>query len=404
MGVLIVVFAYTNILADVTASPTDQTLSDSVVVLESAINALVGPHAEYRKILQHVTTSLPADSHVFIKNDITTFLRRVPAAEADFKCSPDFVRFRARKELLRLRDTLLNDNPQPARPQFCYAVPYALDVLRPVNSIEIYGYDFDREPLQVLLMNDYGFRDVTFTLVQRTHYHLTLEFHKNRVTLSPHDRMLALVMGHLIHHAIPIIQTKTPLCSSRFEELRSGREITYQPLLIHHEGAFNGIGATVLANAALDYRSNIVDITICVTAVEQKEHQNAVSGCGVQFIYSTDSDRAIEWVFGELEAGTSYNNGMNGMRAGARGSPITEWKFTGFDAWNACIEPELSILLRSLQVVSSTSDGCISAIAYMEAKRANALSVATIRRMAPQLQQIEPAILKLRPRFAPAIR
>jgi len=391
-------------VAEVSEAAVDHTLTKSVLALERAINALASPSADHRKILHHILATLPSNSQEFLKNDLTTFLRRAPDAGADFKCSAEFLRYKARQELMRLRDTLLNDNPQPAHPQFCYAVPYALDATRPLGPIEIYGYDFDREPLQMLLMNTYGFRDVTFALKQHTHYHLTLDLRTHGVTLSPDNQSLALAWGHLIRHSIPLIQPTTSLCPSRVEEIPAGKEIAYEPLLIDRHGSFRGAQARIWANAALDYQSNVVDATLCMTAVERSKHRRAVSGCGVEYVYTSEPDRLIEWASGELQARTSYSHSKDGSGTpdGARGGPVAQWIFSGFDGNAAAgTEPQVRIRLRRIRVVSTKTDGCVSAIVYSEARRMNALGPGSIRRLASQLKRVDPSILKLRPRFAP---
>src|SRR6266496_6232741 len=95
LGLLTFIFGYTTILAGVTDAPADHTLTETVVVLERAINALASPSAEYRKTLQDVIARLPPDSQEFLKTDISTFLKRAPNERADFECGGDFVRYRA---------------------------------------------------------------------------------------------------------------------------------------------------------------------------------------------------------------------------------------------------------------------------------------------------------------------
>jgi hypothetical protein len=404
LGLLIFVFGYTVILAGVRDAPADHTLIDSVVVLERAINTLASPSAEYRKTLQDVIARLPPDSQEFVKTDISTFLKRAPDDRADFKCGDDFVRYRATKELLRIKDTLLHTNPQPAQPQFCYAVPFAIDPTRPINPIEIYGYDFDRVPLQILLMDNYGFRDVSFTLIKRTHYHVTLDLAKNGVKFSPQNQVLAVTWGHLIQHSIPVIQSTTPVCSSRIEEIPAAKMITYAPLPINGERRFTGSGANVLANAFLDYESNKVDATVCMTAVEQTGDRGGISGCGVEYVYASESDREIEWVFGNLEARMAdhHDDWPNLVQKRAQGGPVAEWILAGFAGNSqANAEAKITIRLRKIRIVSTAAEGCVSAIAYSEAKRMNALSATTVLRLDSQLKKVDPAILKLRPRFAP---
>src|SRR6266496_4575454 len=405
LGLLTFIFGYTTILAGVTDAPADHALTDSVVVLERAINALANPSAEYRKTLQDILATLPPGSQEFVKTDINTFLKRAPDEQADFKCGVDFVRYRATKELLRLKDTLLHTNPQPAQPQFCYAVPFVIDPTHPINPIEIYGYDFDQVPLQILLMDNYGFRDVSFAVTKRTHYHVTLDLAKNGIKFSSQNQVLAVTWGHLIQHSIPIIQSSIHLCSSRVEEIPAGKEITYAPLPINENRHFTG-EAKILANAFLDYESNKVDATVCMTAVEQNGDAAGISGCGVEYVYTSEPEREIEWVFGNLEArmADDHDHWPNRVRKGARGGPVGEWILAGFNGTPpAQAEAQVTIRLRKIRIVSTAAEGCVSVITYCEAKRMNALSVATVRRLDSQLKKVDPAILKLRPRFAPPI-
>jgi len=274
-----------------------------------------------------------------------------------------------------------------------------------MNPIEIYGYDLDRVPLQILLMDTYGFRDVSFAVTKRTHYHVTLDLKKNGIKFSPQNQVLAVTWGHLIQHSIPIIQSSIHLCSSRVEEIPAGKEITYAPLPINENRHFTG-EAKILANAFLDYESNKVDATVCMTAVEQNGDAAGISGCGVEYVYTSEPEREIEWVFGNLEArmADDHDHWPNRVRKGARGGPVGEWILAGFNGTPpAQAEAQVTIRLRKIRIVSTAAEGCVSVITYCEAKRMNALSVATVRRLDSQLKKVDPAILKLRPRFAPPI-
>jgi hypothetical protein len=55
-------------------------------------------------------------------------------------------------------------------------------------------------------------------------------------------------------------------------------------------------------------------------------------------------------------------------------------------------------------VASSETDGCLSPIAYLEAKRTRVLDPSTARALDRQLRSVNAAIVKLRPRFAPPLR
>jgi len=57
--------------------------------------------------------------------------------------------------------------------------------------------------------------------------------------------------------------------------------------------------------------------------------------------------------------------------------------------------------LNDIRLVSSEGEGCISPIAYLEAKRTTRLTPETRRALDPQLESVD---LTLRPRFAPPAR
>jgi hypothetical protein len=381
-----------------------QTLVDTVVVIDQAINALASQSADYRKIFAHILATLPRDSQDFVRADITGFLERVPGVGADFNCGASFMQYIARQQLWRVKDKLLGTNPQPARPQFCYAVPFAVDVTMAADTLEIYGYDLDQAPLEIFIMNREGFfEDVSFALIKKTHYHVTLNLGKDGVRFSPDSQALSVAWGHLVRYWIPVIQPATPLCLSSIEDIPAGKTITYPPLVIDGNGRFTGPEAKVWASATLDYESNKVDATVCMTATEQGG--TTVSGCGVEYVYTSDSDRVIEWVFGRLQDAIAYTDGnrIKEIAEGAQGGPVAQWIFDGFGEKSpADIEARITVQLPKIRVVSTDPSNCVSAIVYWETKRMNALSLTTIDRLDAQLRKIDSQILTLRPRFAPA--
>ena len=211
-------------------------------------------------------------------------------------------------------------------------------------------------------------------------------------------------MGHLLRYSIPLIQLGTPICSSWLEEIPAGKTIAYAPLLLNGDGRFTKPGPRVWSNATLDYESNKVDATVCMTAAEQGSNRATFSGCGVEYVFTSESDRVIEGILGEGEGYISYTHHGQAdvVREGVPGGPVRGWTFSGFgDNSGVRREIRVAVELNKLRVVSTPTDGCVSAIAYSEAKRMNALSAETIRRLDPQLNKVDPEILKLRPRFAP---
>jgi len=374
----------------------DDTLIASVVLLERAVNSIDQPRADYAQILRGVAAAWPAGGRNDVKADLETFLTRAPGAGADFKCSPEFVRYRARKELLRLKDVLLDSAPQPAHPEMCYATPFAIDMSRPPASVEIYGYDFDREEFQVLLMDDFGFADITSSVVQRSHYHLSVSFRPggNGPQLSSKSQRLAVTLSHIIQHAVPVIQSDTLLCDSRVEDVK-GRTVEYDPPAIDRARPFDGSSAEIIANATLDYASNGIDATLCLTAVDRGGAGGAISGCAAQMIYTSGAERVIEQMLGGLHDDVTY------LRTAKTSSSMPGLKTGPVDRWTFPLKGPAAIRTRKTRVVSTAVGNCISPIAYLEAKAHGALSPETIKRLDPLLKRVPATVKALRPRFAP---
>ena len=387
--------------------PADETLADTLRVLDNAIHLLGDPSSNYRKVLLDTIATVPGSADDRVRADVRTFLARAPQPGPEFRCSVDFVRSRARKALLRLRDTLRHDYVGPVEPAVCYAVPFALDLTRAQTTggwLDIYGYDFDRVSAEMVLVSAAGYRDVTAALVARSHYHLAFKLGDSTVRLSSESVSLGLTWGHLIHHSIAIIQPASPLCSAHIETIPAGRNISYLPPRIGGDGLPGRPGTTVWADATLDYSSNKLEATMCMAAADSA--RDAVfSGCTVEFLYTTDPDRVIDGVFGELTSQVSYvrGNRTTDVKNGTSRGPIRQWAFGGLQPGNPKSDISVAARLNEIRLVSVEGEWCVSPMAYLEAKRTTVLDAATRRSLDPQLKRIDPAILKLRPRFAPTI-
>ena len=284
--VLSTVSGYSIVIAG-NISPLEVGLRQTMVVLEDGENSLASSAVDYRQALNRVLEALPPPgTQEFVRSDITTFLKRVPDTGADFECSPEFMRYRARQELERVKDKLLNTNPDPAEPQFCYAIPFAIDLAQPITGLDIFGYDLDTQPLELFVVNNDGsFDDVSFALSRRTHYHLTVDLGKTGVKFSAKSQMLGVAWRHFIRYSVVLIQPTTALCLSQIEEIPAGKTITFSPLLIGGSGRI-GRGGNVRASAMLNYESNKVDATVCMVAAHQEPDPTTFAGGGVEYVYS----------------------------------------------------------------------------------------------------------------------
>jgi hypothetical protein len=392
------------------AAPTEtnpgRTQTSTLGVIENAIHLLGDPSSDYRKVLLGAVAAIPANADDRARDDIRTFLTRAPEPGPEFRCSVDFVRSRARQDLLRLRDSLRNEYVAPAQPSVCYAVPFALELNEAQTTsgwLDIYGYDFDRVTPEMVLVGNEGYRDVTAALVARSHYHLALKLGEGGVRLSAENASLGLVWGHLIHYSVAIIQPASRLCSARIEKLPSGRTISCSPPRISREGPAARQGTVVRADATLDYASNKLEATVCMTAAVHAGGDAGSGGCTVEFLYTTDPDRVIEAVLGELNSRVSHvpTGRTRDVMKGTAHGPVGQWAFDGFPPGHSeggAIS--VTARLNEIRLVTVEGEGCVSPLDYLEARRTTALDPVTRQALDPLLEGLDPDISRLRPRYS----
>jgi len=357
------------------SAPTADTLS----VLDRAIYRLGDPSSNYRAVLLETIAALPANADEAVRAEVRTFLARAPEPGSDFKCSLDFIRARARLALLRIRDTLRKDYVGPVEPAVCYTTPYALDVTSAPTEgrwLDIYGYDFDRVTPEMILVGRDGYRDVTKALVSKSHFHLALRLGDGTVPVALDSVSLGLTWRHVIHHSVAIVRPTSALCAARVETIPAGRTLSFSPPRIGGGDFHAGPGPAIRADATLDYSSNKLEATVCMTAANSSG-EAAFSGCSVEFLHTTDPDWMIEAVFG----------------AASRQVEVEPRTDPGGDV-------SVTARLDEIRFVSVEDDSCVSPLAYMEARRTRVLDPSTRRSLDPQLERIDPALSTLRPRFA----
>ena len=370
-------------------------------VLDGAIHRLAEPSADFRSVLRDAEGALPAGTDERARAEIGAFLARAPQPGPEFHCSVDFLRVRARQTLMRLREVLLNEAPPPLEPAVCYADPFALDAKRVQStdgSVDVYGFDFDTVSLQMVLIDGDGFRDVTPALTSRSHYHLNLRVGSGGARVTAKSQSLGLAWGHLIHHSIALAQPATRLCESRIETTPAGRTVSQGPAF-RSENPSGPLDGTIWADAELEFSSNQLDAIVCVAAPDP-----ALSGCTVEFFYTTHPDRVIDGVIGASTSHVSHVRGQpDREERGGWPEPVREWIFSGFEPGGSA-DRDVGVTARfnGIRVVSSEGEGCISPVAYLEARRAGVISPETRRALDRKLAKIDPAILRLRPRFAPS--
>jgi hypothetical protein len=381
------------------AVPPDQTLAPTLGVLDTAIRLLSRPAADYRKVLLDAIAALPSSADDTVRADIRTFLARAPEPGDDFRCDVDFVRSRARHALLRLRDRLRHEYLTPLEPAVCSASPVAVALMRVQKTgsrLDVYGYDFDQVATGMIVITSDGYRDVTSALVVQSHYHLTLNLGTDGAALSSDGVALGLTWGHLIHYSIPILRPTSLLCSARIETIPAGRTISYSTPPINGDRSFGRTPKDVWADVVLDYSSNKLEATLCVTTLDRQGHEAGFSGCTVEFVYTTEPDRVIDALFGESASDVSFADNRTGERyTGRPKSPVNLWAFAGFQQSGFDGRAVLTARLNEIRLVSRQGDGCVSPMVYLHARRTTALDLPTRQALDRKLKLVDPAILKL---------
>jgi hypothetical protein len=385
----------------------------AVGTLDRAIDALSVTSADARVVLRQTLGALPPSESAAARG-VEAVLTRMPPPEAEFPCGASFLRNRARKELVRLREELLGNTPSPLEPEACYATPFAIDSTHLPAAIDIYGVDFDRVVPEMFLVSDAQFSDISAGLSKRSHYHLTfdpkhLTFDPKHLTFDPKsggvqfssgNQFLGLAWGHLIHYSIPIVHPKSALCRSRVEQVTPPDNVDIGL------DARTGEGATtsrfrVRANMALEIMENGVNALVCATAQATSPDGVGYSGCANRFLFTIDPDRKIDGILENAEDRIAFVTSVNskGVEHGSSRGPVRQWAIApqGTDG----TPPLLSITLQTLHVVSSENLGCVSPVAYAEAKRQHAIGPDTLRALDVQLARMPREVRALRPPYAP---
>jgi hypothetical protein len=151
----------------------------------------------------------------------------------------------------------------------------------------------------------------------------------------------------------------------------------------------------------LDYESNAVYATVCMTVTTRGGDGAAFSECNREFVATIDPDRTIEGVFGGLESTASSESGPAAPQLNGPGDLVRRWGFSGLgDRAAGPWGPQVTLELNDIRVVTIRGDACISPVVYLEARRSGTLTGATTRSLDLQTRNVDPLVLHLRPRYA----
>jgi len=315
----------------------ERSTDEAVRALDDAIRTLDNTSEDWQKVLQETRAKLTEDAQTTIRNEISDVLTRgVGATGADFRCSADFVRGRVRQELVRLKSELIGGTVESREPTLCNIVPSVIDVSRipdSLKALELYGYNFDVSPIEVIVELGDRTVDVTSKLDRPTRYLLTLNLGPNGVQLPPEANRITLKWNATTLSTITIIQPPPVVCR---KEVRSFQPTPYTHIPQHILGdrEFNRHGPDVEASATIMNRQMYIEAEVYMIARETSADWTTAQGKAVVRLYSVEPGWRIADVSGKLDDKIGYRDSNYDPDVFDRGSggPVKRFSAVGDSA------------------------------------------------------------------------
>lgn len=196
--------------------PYKREIRRALTILDEGIEKLGSESTNWRQVLDETTKSLTRESTEW--RDETSYIvdtgipkiinEGVASLGEEFRCDFDFVRIRARQELISLRNSLaekikVSPMPNPRKPVICKFNPSYIDVsLVPekLKVVEVAGYNFDQGYVTISVKNkDDGrlFRQPN-VLAITTHYHMTIRLTSFNQRISDYSPIIGYKSDKLI--------------------------------------------------------------------------------------------------------------------------------------------------------------------------------------------------------------
>jgi hypothetical protein len=225
--------------------------------IQSAITAIDINSAQWQDIVRDLQEQIPAIEND-LKSDIDEVLQRgIKATTVSAIAAGDFVARRVQEALERVKAEFTGDPVPVYPPAFLGFAPDTVNVRRilddEVNSITMYGYDFDRldpqgKKLELLLLRDGQFVPVDFALTLATHYEGVISFAANGIQMTRGCSLIQLKWDNKVISTLPILQPDPPQPKNIVVNLQG---ITYKPPHTRGDQEFDGNGPYVAMEAWL---------------------------------------------------------------------------------------------------------------------------------------------------------
>lgn len=297
-------------IASTSCDPLVKAIQAATAIFNNAIGQLTAQSEDWQKILRDTSANLTKDAGSLLTNEVDTVLARgIAASGAEARCSVDFVRARVRDDLIRLRDEL-TQNMNPAKivlaPVVCSVVPgvgIEPDLVQSgrLSRLEVFGYDLDSKPLQILIGNGSATRDATKFFFLTSKYHGVLNLGANGVPIQNDDQKIEVMSGNEQLSVVPIIQPFSPKCQSYSMSVNLDSP-TYKPPKTYGDGDFLAHPVLVSAKTSLSLSGNSIYATVYYKAKEDRDDWTTCEGQTTYKVYTASKGTQIKQIMGPLSS------------------------------------------------------------------------------------------------------
>ncbi len=280
--------------------------------IDVAVNTLQTDSSRWELIVRDLINDLPQQEND-IKADIDEVLQRgIGAATVSVIATADFMSRRMTEGLLRARAKLTGETYIEQPPAFIMFTPDKIEMARvpsQLNSITIYGYDFDRKDpqgnkLKLMLLNGGTLVDVTQALSLPTHYQGLFNLGSNGVQLTNQSNQLILFWNNNPISTLAVIQPPPP----QPRDIDVGlANISFIPPKTHGDAEFDGNGPVVNLETVIAIANNMVVAEIYMKAYEPGgDHTTAEGWSDFKVVYIPPPGTRIQAIVSAQHSEASY--------------------------------------------------------------------------------------------------
>ena len=367
--------------------------TESLNTIDNAIDALDINSAAWQSILQDTVSNLTDDAQSTLKNEVQTILDRgVATIGTEFRCNADFLGNRAKQALERIKAKLLNQAIPPIQPSICEVVPLAVDkslVPHRVNSISLFGYDFDTTGITATLKNGAQKLNITQHLATPTHYHMTINLGANGVNLTSNSDHLLLSWNNEALSSIAVIQPATPICKNKEVSYNRNTKLTYTPPHTRGDKEYAGHGPNIWSRVNWLNRTSRIDVRTYMKAEETKSDWTTAEGNKTITYYTPPAGWKIKRIIGSAlttDQFQDYNHAENSRGMGP-GGPVKTFIYRGdHKGSEAGSYTGMDVFFNPLRVELEEFSNCVAADAVRRLQSMKLLSPAIKTRLVPLIR------------------